>query len=98
MSTTTLRPSSPVEVTFLTQIRDCHSQDGVYKKSFLSLDRTSPFGMKMPAPKRKPNTKKEDKDLQRAAPRAWMIDQKRNLSEAEEGVVVEEAKDEDGRF
>ena len=93
-----MRPSSPVEVTFLTQIRDCHSQDGVYKKSFLSLDRTSPFGMKMPAPKRKTNTKKEDKDLQRAAPRAWMIDQKRNLSEAEEGVVVEKTKDEDGRF
>ena len=46
----------------------------------------------MPAPKRKTNTKKEDKDLQRAAPRAWMIDQKRNLSEAEEGLDFERIK------
>jgi len=51
----------------------------------------------MPAPKRKTNTKKEDKDLQRAAQRAWMIDQKRNLSEAEEEAVVEETKDEDSK-
>merc|ERR1719154_233255 len=52
----------------------------------------------MPAPKRKA-TKKEDKDLQRAAQRAWMIDQKRNVNqeeEVEEPVpVAEENKDED---
>lgn len=53
----------------------------------------------MPAPKRK-TTKKEDKDLQRAAQRAWMLDQKRNVDQAEEEAeepvpMAEENKDGD---
>jgi len=59
----------------------------------------------MPAPKRKTvkakvdvvTSKREDKALQRAAQRAWMLDQKRNAEQKEEDVpeVVEEEKGED---
>merc|ERR1712173_148584 len=56
---------------------------GYIKNLFLSLDPTSPLGRKMPAAKRKA-AKKEDKDIQRAAQRAWMLEQKRNMTEVTE--------------
>jgi len=52
-------------------------------------------------PAKRKAVKKEDKDLQRAAQRAWMLDQKRNMDEVEEEAeailepVVEDKKEDD---
>merc|ERR1711936_1100727 len=55
------------------------------KNLFLTLDPTSPFRGKMPAPKRKTaKTKGYEITSKRAAQRAWMLEQKRNIEEEEE--------------
>merc|ERR1711936_1010274 len=66
------------------------------KNLFLTLDPTSPFRGKMPAPKRKTaKTKGDEITSKRAALRAWMLEQKRNIEEKEEEPITDVVEDEE---
>merc|ERR1711936_747975 len=66
------------------------------KNLFLTLDPTSPFRGKMPAPKRKTaKTKGDEITSKRAALRAWMLEQKRNIEEKEEEPITDVVENEE---